>query len=79
MTNEQKAMAVCAVLPVIADFIEDLNDEQLFKKIIKQKANMLLLEIRKNDERLLKNTNDQAFAEQVKIQLAFRAWVENNF
>jgi hypothetical protein len=79
MTQEQKLLAVCAVLPVIADFIEDLNDERLFKKIIKQKANMLLDEIRKNDERLLSNSPDGGFDEQIAIQLEFRKWVENNF
>jgi hypothetical protein len=40
---------------------------------------MLLDEIRKNDERLLSNSPDGGFDEQIAIQLEFRKWVENNF
>jgi hypothetical protein len=79
LSKEQKLLAVCGVLPVLADFIEDINDERLFQKRLKQKANMLLQEIRENDERLMKNGNIELFQQQVDIQMAFRKWIKENF
>jgi len=49
MTKEQKLVALCALLPVVGDWIEDLNDQRIFTKLVKQRANMLLTEIRRID------------------------------
>jgi hypothetical protein len=78
-SNEKKLLVLCGVLPVLADFIEDLNIEFVFKKNIKRKANMLMDEIRQNDERILKHTDIQTQTQQVDIQIAFRQWIKNNF
>jgi hypothetical protein len=77
--TEKKLLALCGVLPVLADFIEDLNMEHIFTKNIKRKANLLLEEIRKTDEGILKNTDLQSQTQQIDIQIAFRQWVNENF
>ena len=42
MRNEHKLVALAAVLPVLADWIEDLNDQSVFKQNLKRKANILM-------------------------------------
>jgi len=79
MTKEQKLLALCGVLPVLGDFIEDLNDQGVFKRVIKQKANMLLQEIQKADATILNGGNMDIFQQQIEIQQSFRQWVEQNF
>ena len=65
------------ILPVLGDFIEDLNDEKIFTKAIKMRANHLLDEIRKSDKRLLDDANQEIWDQQMDIQLAFRQWLQN--
>jgi hypothetical protein len=79
MTKEQKLLALCGVLPVLGDFIEDLNDQGVFKRVIKQKANMLLQEIQRVDATILEGGNMDIFQQQIEIQQSFRQWVEQNF
>ena len=79
MTKEQKLLALCGVLPVLGDFIEDLNDQRVFKQVIKQKANMLLEEIQRTDATILAGGNIDIYQQQIEIQLSFRQWVEQNF
>jgi hypothetical protein len=79
MTKEQKLLALCGVLPVLGDFIEDLNDQAVFKRVIKQKANMLLQEIQRVDATILEGGNMDIFQQQIEIQQSFRQWVEQNF
>ena len=76
--NAQRMLVLTGVLPVLADMIEDLNDN-LFKQTLKHKAKALYDEIRKNDEMILKNCGIQLADEQVKIQRAFHLWVKSNF
>lgn len=77
--TEKKLLVLCGVLPVLADYIEDLNMEFVFSKNIKRKANMLMEEIRQNDERILKHTDLETQTQQIDIQRAFREWVKENF
>jgi hypothetical protein len=79
MTKEQKLLALCGVLPVLGDFIEDLNDQGVFKRVIKQKANMMLQEIQRVDATILEGGNMDIFQQQIEIQQSFRQWVEQNF
>jgi hypothetical protein len=79
MTREQKLLALCGVLPVLGDFIEDLNDQGVFKRVIKQKANMLLQEIQRVDATILEGGNMDIFQQQIEIQQSFRQWVEQTF
>lgn len=79
MTKEQKLLALCGVLPVLGDFIEDLNDQGVFKRVIKQKANMLLQDIQRVDATILEGGNMDIFQQQIEIQQSFRQWVEQNF
>ena len=79
MIKEQKLVALCAVLPVLADFIEDLNDNGVFRQGLKNKANMLADEIQKTDRLVLRIDEqhaEQVFNEQVDLQRAFRVWIE---
>ena len=79
MTNEHKLVALCAFLPVMADFIEDLNDQAIFKRTLKQKANMLVEEIRRTDAKILQVTESNSmeiFSQQVELQRIFREWIK---
>ena len=79
MRNEKKLVALCAVLPVLADFIEDLNDQYVFKQDLKRKANILADEIRKVDYKVLQvygEKRDEIYEQQVQLQLLFRQWIE---
>jgi hypothetical protein len=75
MTKEQKLVALCALLPVVGDWIEDLNDQRIFTKLVKQRANMLLTEIRRIDNDVLSTGEQEIFNQQVNFQRAFIQFV----
>lgn len=77
MKLSTKLIAIVGILPVLGDFIEDLNDEKIFTKAIKMRANHLLDEIRKSDKRLLDDANQEIWDQQMDIQMAFRQWLQN--
>ena len=77
MKLSTKLIAIVGILPVLGDFIEDMNDEKIFTKAIKMRANHLLDEIRKSDKRLLDDANQEIWQQQMDIQLAFRQWLQN--
>jgi hypothetical protein len=79
MIKEKKMVALAAVLPVLADFIEDLNGNYVFKQDLKRKANILADEIRKVDYKVLQvygEKRDEIYEQQVQLQLLFRSWIE---
>jgi hypothetical protein len=79
MTKQHKLVTLSVVLPVLADFIEDLNDQFVFKQDLKRKANILADEIRKVDNRLLRvedGNSTEIFKQQVDLQLEFRNWIK---
>ena len=76
MKIQTKLLAIVGILPVLGDFIEDLNDEKIFTKAIKMRANHLLDEIRKSDKRLLDDADQEIWNQQMDIQLAFRQWLK---
>jgi hypothetical protein len=76
MKPSTKILAIVGILPVLGDFIEDMNDEKIFTKSIKQKANMLLDEIRRSDKRLLDDAGAEIWNQQMNIQMAFRQWLK---
>lgn len=79
ITKEQRLVALCAVLPVLADFIEDLGDDGVFRQGLKNKANMLMKEIEKVDRAVLRIDEahaEEIFNQQMDLQLAFRQWVQ---
>ena len=80
MRNEHKLVALCAVLPVLADWIEDLNDQSVFKQDLKRKANMFLQEVRRVDNKVLQvygEKREEIYAQQVDLQIRFRQFVES--
>lgn len=79
MTKEHKLVTLSAVLPVLADFIEDLNDQYVFKQDLKRKANILTDEIRKVDYKVLQvygEKREEIYEQQVQLQLLFRQWID---
>ena len=76
MKPSTKLLAIVGILPVIGDFIEDMNDEKIFTRSIKQKANMLLDEIRRSDQRLIGDAGEEVWNQQMDIQMAFRQWLK---
>ena len=79
MTKEHKLVTLSAVLPVLADFIEDLNDQFVFKQDLKRKANILADEIRRVDNRVLQvqdGNSEEIFKQQIDLQLEFRNWIK---
>jgi len=80
MRNEHKLVALCAVLPVLADFIDDLNEQYVFKQGLKRKANILVEEIRKVDNQVLRiygDNREQIYEQQIDLQIRFRQFVES--
>jgi hypothetical protein len=78
MKKEQKLVALCAVLPVLADFIEDLNDNRIFRQGLKNKATMLMKEIEKVDRAVLRideSNAEQIWNDQIELQQSFRKWI----
>ena len=79
MKKEKKLVALTAFLPVLADFIEDLNNQYVFKQTLKRKANILADEIQKVDRDILRIDGKNAgkiFDEQIQLQILFRQWIE---
>lgn len=78
MKKEKKLVALTAFLPVLADFIEDLNNQYVFKQSLKRKANILAEEIQKVDRDILRIDNENAakiYDEQIELQILFRNWI----
>lgn len=78
LSNEHKLVTLCAVLPVLADFIEDLNDQFIFKQDLKRKANILADAIKQVDQKLLNVQGEKRegiFNQQIDLQLEFRKWI----
>ena len=81
MTKTKKLVALTAFLPVLADFIEDLNDQYVFKQTLKRKANILADEIQKVDREILRIDGENAgkmFDEQIQLQILFRQWIDES-
>jgi hypothetical protein len=80
MRAEHKLVALAAVLPVLADWIEDLNDQTVFKQNLKRKANILMQEIRRVDNQVLEvygENREEIYNQQVDLQIKFRQFVES--
>jgi hypothetical protein len=71
MTNEQKLLA-SQLLPVLADFLEDVPMQQLAK----MKRNRLVQEIRSFDAFLMVGADLEAMEQQIELQQAFRQWIK---
>jgi hypothetical protein len=71
MTNEQKLLAT-QLLPVLADFLEDVPMQQLAK----MKRNRLVTEIRSFDAFLMVSADIEAMEQQIELQQAFRQWIK---
>jgi hypothetical protein len=91
-TTSQKYLALAIILPVLADFIEDLRDTNVFKHSLKMKANLLLSEIRIADSKFYErgafgNISDEEYIkritaiadQQVIGGISFRQWVASEF
>jgi hypothetical protein len=76
MTQEIKLLAAIGILPVLADFLEDLNEDKAFRTDMKIATQNLIGQIRKLDERIMKNASAETSEQQVNIQIAFRQWLK---
>jgi hypothetical protein len=75
MNNQQKLLAVVALLPVMADLIEDVKIYHQSKRY----ANLFINEVRKVDNIIIHDAELEAQSQQVNIQRAFRQWLETEF
>jgi hypothetical protein len=75
MNNDLKLIAATAILPVLADFLEDLNEDKAFRTEMKIATLNLISQIRKLDERIMNNASNETSEQQVNIQIAFRQWL----
>lgn len=75
MNSEQKLLAVVALLPVLADLMEDIP---LFR-MAKKHGNAFIDETRKVDNIIIHDAELEAQSQQVNIQRAFRQWLEKEF
>ena len=75
LTPNEKLIAVVAILPVIADLMEDVKLFQLSKKY----GNLFIEEVRKVDNTIIRDAELDAQSQQVNIQRAFVQWLQNEF
>ena len=92
-TTVQKFLALCSLLPKLADYIEELNDVNMFKQNIRREANMLVKSIRATDNRFFwrdgfeEELTEKEFQERIAgvgdqqwtTGLAFDNWVATEF
>ena len=78
LDNQIKIVASVSILPVIADFLEDLVEGREFERSAKMHVNNLIAQIRKLDDRVLNGANMEAMEQQIGIQQAFSQWVLQN-
>ena len=72
MTQEEKLLISTALLPVLADFLEDWP---YFKREFKQESTKIINNIRFFDKMFMDEANDEEVKQQNDIQLAFRQWL----
>jgi hypothetical protein len=75
MNQELKLLAAIGIMPVLADFLEDLNEDKAFRTDMKIATQNLIGQIRKLDERIMKNASAETSEQQINIQIAFRQWL----
>jgi len=75
LTPNEKLIAVVAILPVLADLMEDIKLFQLSKKY----GNLFIDEVRKVDNTIIRDAELDAQSQQVNIQRAFVQWLQNEF
>ena len=75
LTPNEKLIAVVGILPVIADLMEDVKLFQLSKKY----GNLFIDEVRKVDNKIIRDAELEAQSQQVNIQRAFIQWLQNEF
>jgi hypothetical protein len=90
-TIAQKYLALATILPVLADFIEDLRDTNVFRQRLKQRANHLIDDIRTADnkffERKAFDMSDEEYKKKIiemanqqsLAGIAFIQWVVSEF
>ena len=75
MTQQQKLIAIVALLPLIADLMEDIP----LYRMCKRHGNSFIDEVRKVDDVIIKDAELDAQSQQVNIQRALRQWLETEF
>jgi hypothetical protein len=75
MKEETKLLAVVGVLPVIADFLEDLVDSGRFKRDAKVHVSNLIAHIRRLDNKIMTGADLDVVEQQIDVQRAFRQWL----
>jgi hypothetical protein len=75
LTPNEKLIAVVAILPVMADLMEDIKLFQLSKKY----GNLFIEEVRKTDNTIIRDAELDAQSQQINIQRAFVQWLQNEF
>ena len=75
MTIEQKYLISISLLPVLADFLEDLP----MNRMVKMKREIVVNSIRGLDKMLLDKIEEDETEQLINIQIAFRKWCEENF
>jgi hypothetical protein len=75
MKEETKLLAVVGVLPVIADFLEDLVETGRFKRDAKVHVGNLIAHIRRLDTKIMTGADVDVVEQQIDVQRAFRQWL----
>lgn len=74
MTTNSKRLAL-QVLPVLADYLEDIPMFQTAK----MKRNLVINSIRSFDSFMIDTADTEAMEQQILIQQSFRKWCEETF
>jgi hypothetical protein len=83
MNTNKKLLALMVALPVLADYIEDLRDEKIFRHSIAKLSGMLMREIRASDGRFFEGLEGDMLTaiadQQSEGSRAFISWIKDYF
>jgi len=77
MTKEQKLTASIAILPSIADLLEDC--EGMIGKALKVRIKNMISQIRTLDSKIMDSADKWTIEQQIDIQRAFRQFLTKGF
>lgn len=82
MTQQElnkKLLVIVGCLPVIRDFVEDVQETKIFRQSLKKALNDVIKESDKMLFHISDGIEQNEAYQQNNIELAFRQWIDKNF
>ena len=86
MTNDQKLVAICITLPIIAEYMEDILKDETIREDFKQRLdkhlpdNMktIIKKIYKQNTKVMSYSSDETIFQQIDFQTAIKNFFKEN-